>query len=68
MVHVAAVGSGHHSGETNYTAPAEERNVAAVNITDIVEYDAGNSTVSTQSTSSDRGGQAGGRFGPRRAD
>jgi hypothetical protein len=41
-----------------------------VNTTDIAEYNAGNSTVSTQSTlsTSDRGGRAGGRFGPRRAD
>ena len=63
-------GRGHNGGQTNNSAPAEERHVAAVNTTDIVEYDAGNSTVSTQSTlsTSDRGGRAGGRFGPRRAD
>jgi hypothetical protein len=48
----------------------EDRNVAAANVTDIVEYDAStSSTIASQSTSSnDRGGRSGGRFGPRRND
>ena len=51
-------------------ANGEERNVAAANVTDIVEYDASaSSTIASQSTSSnDRGGRSGGRFGPRRND
>lgn len=51
-------------------ANGEERNVAATNVTDIVEYDASaSSTIASQSSSSnDRGGRSGGRFGPRRND
>ncbi len=51
-------GRGHNGGRTNNSTHAKERNIAAVNTTDIVECDAGNSTVSTQSASStsDRGG------------
>jgi hypothetical protein len=64
-VAVAAVVTGR-----NNDRPAEERNVAAVNTTDIVEYDASTSIISTQSTStnSDRGGRSGGRFGPSRTE
>ena len=35
---------------------------------EIVEYDASNSTIATKSSSSCRGRQSGGRFGPRRSD
>jgi hypothetical protein len=63
-------GRGSHAGRHNdRPAIAEERNVAAANVTDIVEYDASTSSIATQSTSSnDRGGRTGGRFGPRRND
>jgi hypothetical protein len=62
-------GSGRHAGRHN-DRPAEERHVAAANVSDAVEYDASTSTIATQSTStpSDRGGRSGGRFGPRRTD
>ena len=62
-------GDGRHAGRHN-DHPAAERNVAAANVTDIVEYGASTSTIATQSTTnnSDRGGRSGGRFGPRRAD
>ena len=62
-------GGGRQAGRHN-DRPAEERNVAAANVTDIVEYDASTSTIATQSTSSnsDCGGRSGGRFGPRRTD
>ena len=65
-------GCGGHAGRHN-DRPAqagEERNVAAVNSTAIVKYDASTSTITTQSTQSDgdRGGRTGGRFGPRRTD
>jgi hypothetical protein len=64
-------GRGHQAGRnSNHASHAEERNVAAANVTDIVEYDASNSTLASHSTatSSDRGGRTGGRFGPRRTD
>jgi hypothetical protein len=63
-------GRGNHTGRHNdRPATAEERNVSAVNVTDIVEYDASTSSITTQSTSSnDRGGRTGGRFGPRQND
>ena len=64
-------GRGHQAGRNSDNAShAEERNVAAANVTDIVEYDASNSTLASHSsgTSSDRGGRTGGRFGPRRTD
>ena len=61
---------GRGSGRSNNTAPAnEDRQIsAAAATTDIVEYDAStNTTISTNSSStSGRGGQSGGRFGPRR--
>ena len=58
--------SGRHHDRS---ASNDERNVAAANVTDIVEYDASTSSIATQSTSSnDRGGHTGGRFGPRRSD
>jgi hypothetical protein len=58
--------TGRHGGNQ---AIANDRNVAAANVTDIVEYDASTSSIATQSTSSnDRGGRTGGRFGPRRTE
>jgi len=58
--------TGRHGGNK---AIANDRNVAAANVTDIVEYDASTSSIATQSTSSnDRGGRTGGRFGPRRTE
>ena len=60
-------GRGPHAGRHDHHAIADDRNVAAANVTDIVEYDASTSTIATQSSSSnDRGGRTGGRFGPRR--
>ena len=63
---------GGHGGGRGTRSPAtgEDRVVAATNVTDIVEYDAGASTIASQSSSStnDRGGRSGGRFGPRRND
>ena len=65
-------GRGGQTGRTaneNHNAAADNRNVAAANVTDIVEYDASTSTLATNSTTSnDRGGRTGGRFGPRRTD
>jgi hypothetical protein len=63
-------GRGNHTGRHNdRPSTAEERNVSATNVTDIVAYDASTSSITTQSTSSnDRGGRTGGRFGPRRND
>ena len=62
-------GGGRYNDNATHTSN-ELRNVAATNTntTDIVEYDASNSTIATQSSSSGRGGQSGGRFGPRRND
>jgi hypothetical protein len=62
-------GGGRYNDNATHTSN-EPRNVAATNTntTDIVEYDASNSTIATQSSSSGRGGQSGGRFGPRRND
>jgi hypothetical protein len=61
-------GRGHQTGRHSDNAShADERNVAAANVTDIVKYDASNSTLASQSTASfERGGRTGGRFGPRR--
>ncbi len=66
-------GRNQHGGRYNDNATSnsnETRNVSAANTnsTEIVEYDASNSTIVTQSSSSGRGGQSGGRFGPRRND
>jgi hypothetical protein len=57
-------------GRDGTTNGSEQRNVAVTNTasTEIVEYDASNSTIASQSSSSGRGGQSGGRFGPRRTD
>jgi hypothetical protein len=54
---------------THNSTSNEPRNVSAANTNTmgVVEYDASNSTIATQS-SSGRGGQSGGRFGPRRND
>ena len=62
-------GGGRYNDNATHTSN-EPRNVAATNTntTEIVEYDASNSTIATQSSSSGRGGQSGGRFGPRRND
>ena len=63
-------GRGFHSG-ANESGSNETRNVSAANATttDIVEYDNSNSTIASQpSAASSRGGQSGGRFGPRRND
>ena len=52
-------GRGHQAGRhsDNASQHADERNVAAANVTDIVEYNASNSTQASQSTAlSDRGG------------
>ena len=57
-------------GRDGTTNGNEQRNVAVTNTasTEIVEYDASNSTIASQSSSSGRGGQSGRRFGPRRTD
>ena len=65
-------GRGYNSGgRYNENAPNdsnnnEQRNVSATNTNtmEIIEYNASNSTIASQS-SSGRGGQSGGRFGPR---
>ena len=62
---------GHGGGRGSHPpAAGEDRVIAATNVTDIVEYDASASTLASQSSSStnDRGGRSGGRFGPRRND
>ena len=54
-------GRGHQAGR-HFDNASDERNVAAANVTDIVEYDASNSTLASQSTaSSDRGRRSNGR-------
>ena len=68
-------GRGYNSGgRYNENAPNdsnnnEQRNVSATNTNtmEIIEYNASNLTIASQS-SSGRGGQSGGRFGPRRND
>jgi hypothetical protein len=51
------------------TASDVPRAVAATNTsTEIVEYNASTSSNTSHSTTSDRGGRSGGRFGPRRTD
>ena len=58
--------SSHAGRHSDCPAIKEEQNVAAANVTDIVDYDSSTSSIATQSTSSnDRGGQTGGHFGPR---
>lgn len=61
--------SSHAGGHNDRPALAEDRNVVAANVTDIVESDATTSSIATQSTSSTgRGGRTVGHFGPRRTD
>lgn len=63
-----AAGRGDRSGERPSGTDDVPRIVGATNTsTDIVEYNASSSSNASQSTS-DRGGQNGGRFGPRRAN
>ena len=63
-----AAGRGDRSGERPSGTDDVPRIVGATNTsTDIVEYNALSSSNASQSTS-DRGGQNGGRFGPRRAN
>ena len=60
---------GRGGGRSNNPAPPnEDRQISAAAVsTDIVEYDASNTTITTNSSSSSgRGNQTGGRFGPRR--
>jgi hypothetical protein len=60
---------GRGGGRATNPAPAnEDRQIAAAATTDIVEYDASaNTSITTNSSSSSgRGNQSGGRFGPRR--
>jgi hypothetical protein len=61
-------GGGRYNDNTTHTSNKSRNAEAATNTntTDIVEYDASNSTIATQSSSPGRGGQSGGRFGPRR--
>lgn len=60
---------GHGNGRGGRSpATGEDRVVAATNVTDIVEYDASTASQSSSTTSTDRGGRSGGRFGPRRND
>jgi hypothetical protein len=51
----------------NPVPPNEDRQISAAAVsTDMVEYDASNTTITTKSSSSSgRGSQTGGRFGPR---
>ena len=66
-------GRGNGGGrDANHGNGNDLRNVSTTNTaastTQIVEYDASNSTIASHSSSSGRGGQSGGRFGPRRND
>ena len=67
-------GRNYHGGQYNNSTTSdsnEPRNVSVVNSTNstkIVECDASNTTIATESSSSGRGRQSGGRFGPRRSD
>ena len=62
---------GGHDSSTNNTSVPRNVSVASANgnsPTETVEYDASNSTIASQPSSSARGGQSGSRFGPRRND
>ncbi|KAI2509730.1 hypothetical protein MHU86_4712 [Fragilaria crotonensis] len=56
------------SNQSTNAASASTRNVSATNTTEIVEFDTSTSTIASQASTSTRGGQSGGRFGPRRSD
>ncbi|KAI2499225.1 hypothetical protein MHU86_15266 [Fragilaria crotonensis] len=59
------------SNQPTNAASASTRNVSATNntnTTEIVEFDTSTSTIASQASASTRGGQSGGRFGPRRSD
>jgi hypothetical protein len=60
---------GHTRGNDRAASNTDDnRNVSAAAIsTEIVEYNASNSTIASQSPS-DRGARSGGHFGPRRTD
>jgi hypothetical protein len=66
-------GRGYQGGHDSSTNTSVPRNVSATSAngnspTETVEYDASNSTIVSQPSSSGRGGQSGRRFGPRRND